>query len=253
MKRRILILGGTSEARQLAARLAQAPDLDVTMSLAGRTASPIAQPVPTRIGGFGGNEGLAEYLREQRVAVLVDATHPFAARISANARHAAEAAGVPLVTLRRPPWAKAEDDRWTVVEDVDAAVAALGVVPRRVFLTIGRQEAGAFEGAPQHAYLVRSVDPVEPPLTVPDVTCLLARGPFGEAEELALLEQHRIDVIVAKNSGGEATYGKIAAARRRGIEVVMVERPQEHHGAVATVDEAVEAVVRAVSGIDRGV
>ncbi len=213
----------------------------------------MAQPVPTRIGGFGGSDGLVEYLRQQRVAMLVDATHPFAARISANARHAAEAADVPLVTLRRPPWTRTENDRWTAAEDVAGAVAVLGDAPRRVFLTVGRQEAAVFDAAPQHAYLVRSVDPVEPPLAVPDVTYLLARGPFVEADELTLLERHRIDVIVAKNSGGAATYGKIAAARRLGIEVVMIGRPHAHHGTTATVDEAVAAVLRAVSGMDRGV
>lgn len=209
--------------------------------------------MPTRIGGFGGSEGLACHLLAQQVAVLVDATHPFAARIGANARHAAEAAGVPLVTLRRPPWTRTENDRWTAAKDVAGAVAVLGDAPRRVFLTVGRQEAAAFDAAPQHAYLVRSVDPIEPPLTVPDVTYLLARGPFGEADELALLERHRIDVIVAKNSGGDATWGKIAAARRLGIEVVMIGRPHAHHGTTATVDEAAAAVFRAVSGMDRGV
>lgn len=233
--------------------LAELPGFDVAMSLAGRTAAPGPQPVPTRIGGFGGANGLAEHLRQQRVAVLVDATHPFAAHISANARDAAEAAGVPLVSLRRPPWTRAEGDRWVPVGDVAEAVPALGYAPRRVFLTVGRQEANAFDAAPQHFYLVRSVDPIEPPLAVPHAIYLLGRGPFGEAEDLALMECHRIDAIVAKNSGGAATYGKIAAARRLGIEVVMIQRPHADHGAAATVEEAVEAVLGAVSGMDRGV
>lgn len=227
--------------------LAEAPGLDPTLSLAGRTARPMPQPVPVRTGGFGGAEGLAEHLRRERIEVLVDATHPFADRISANARIAAEAAGVPLVVLRRAPWARQPGDRWTEVADIPAAVAALGGRARRVFLAIGRQEAAAFEAAPQHAYLVRSVDPIEPPLAVPDATCLLGRGPFGEADDRALLTAHRIDALVAKNSGGDATYGKIAAARGLGIEVVMIARPEAEGMAAATVGQAAEAVAQALA------
>lgn len=234
--------------------LAEAPGLDVTLSLAGRTARPLPQPVPVRTGGFGGAEGLAEHLRQERIEVLVDATHPFADRISANARTAAETASVPLVVLRRAPWTRQPGDRWTEVADVPAAVAALGARPRRVFLAIGRQEAAAFEAAPQHAYLVRSVDPIEPPLVVPDVTYLLGRGPFGEADDRALLTAHRIDALVTKNSGGDATYGKIAAARGLGIEVVMIARSEAEGMAATTVGQAAEAVAQALaSRTDRGV
>ncbi|MDX8538185.1 cobalt-precorrin-6A reductase [Mesorhizobium abyssinicae] len=221
----ILILGGTTEARQLAGKLAARADLAVTLSLAGRTESPIAQGVPVRVGGFGGAQGLAAYLKETGTALLIDATHPYAARISANAAEAARQAGVPILALRRPGWEPVAGDRWTLVDSVAEAATALGTAPRRVFLAIGRQEAGAFEAAPQHHYLIRSVDPVEPKLTLPDAIYLLARGPFPEADERALLESHGIDAIVSKNSGGEATYGKIAAARALGIDVIMVRRP----------------------------
>jgi precorrin-6A/cobalt-precorrin-6A reductase len=221
----ILILGGTTEARQLAGRLAHRLDLAVTLSLAGRTVDPVALPVPVRSGGFGGAEGLANYLRSERVDLLIDATHPYAAAISRNAAEAAEIAGVQLVALRRPAWEPAEGDRWTLVENAEEAVAVLGTKPRRVFLALGRQEIGDFANAPQHSYVVRSVDPVEPPLAVPDATYILARGPFREDDEHALLTSHHIDVIVAKNSGGTATYGKIAAARKLGIEVILLRRP----------------------------
>lgn len=223
MTHRILILGGTTEARQLAGKLAVRAS--VTLSLAGRTESPIAQGVPVRSGGFGGAEGLAAHLRETGTDLLIDATHPYAARISANAAHAARVAGVPILALRRPGWELIEGDRWTEVDTVADAVHALGPASRRVFLALGRQEVAAFEGAPQHHYLIRSVDPVEPKLAVPDADYLLARGPFREPDERVLLEKHRIDVVVSKNSGGAATYGKIAAARALGTEVIMVRRP----------------------------
>ena len=237
---RILILGGTTEARRLAERLAGRPELAVTLSLAGRTAAPAAQPVPVRIGGFGGARGLADYLSEERIDALIDATHPYAAVISANAAAAARSAGVPLLALRRPPWIATAGDRWTEVADVPAAASALGAAPRRVFLALGRNELAPFAGAPQHHYLVRSVDPVEPPLAVPHASYVTGRGPFGEADDRALLEAHRIEVVVAKNSGGTATYGKIAAARALGLPVIMLRRPAlPQVPAVATVDEAV--------------
>ncbi|MDX8444964.1 cobalt-precorrin-6A reductase [Mesorhizobium captivum] len=225
MTHRILILGGTTEARQLAGKLARREDFSVTLSLAGRTESPIAQGVPVRAGGFGGAAGLAAYLGQEHIHLLIDATHPYAARISANAAEAARQAGAPILALRRPGWETVAGDRWTLVDNVAEAVRALGAASRRVFLAIGRQEAGAFEAAPQHSYLIRSVDPVEPKLTVPDALYLLARGPFPEADERALLEKHGINAVVSKNSGGDATYGKIAAARALGIEVIMVRRP----------------------------
>lgn len=226
MTPKILILGGTTEARQVAGALAARGDCEVVLSLAGRTEHPAAQGVPVRVGGFGGAEGLADYLGENAVELLIDATHPYAARISANAAQAARIAGVPILALRRPGWERMAGDRWTEVDDVAAAARALGVMPRHVFLTLGRQEVHTFEAAPQHFYLVRSVDPVEPPPALPRAKAILSRGPFETADELALMERHGIDAVVSKNSGGSATYGKIAAARALGIEVVMVRRPE---------------------------
>jgi precorrin-6A/cobalt-precorrin-6A reductase len=237
--RRVLILGGTLEARRLAERLRGRADVAIMLSLAGRTAAPAAQPVPTRVGGFGGAEGLAAYLRAERIAALIDATHPYAATISANAARAAAVAGVRLLALRRPPWQPVAGDRWTEVADVPAAVRALGPAPRRVFLALGRKELQPFGTVPQHHYLVRSVDPVDPPLPVPHATYLVARGPFVESAERELLTAHAIDAVVAKNSGGEATYGKIAAARGLGIEIILSRRPHlPDVPSVASIEEA---------------
>ena len=223
----------------LAAALARRNDCSVTLSLAGRTAEPAPQPVPVRRGGFGGAEGLARYLGDERIDILIDATHPYAAVISANAAAAAREAGVKLLALRRPAWEKCAGDNWLEVVTVEDAVRALGAAPRRVFLALGRKELRPFDSAPQHFYLVRSVDPVEPPLAVPRAQYITARGPFSEADDRALLEAHRIDIIVAKNSGGEATYGKIAAARTLGLPVVMLKRPMlPDVPSVATVDDA---------------
>jgi precorrin-6A/cobalt-precorrin-6A reductase len=221
----ILILGGTAEARKLAERLAGDPRFITTLSLAGRTRAPAEQPVPVRVGGFGGAEGLAAYIQENGVTILIDATHPYAAQISRNAAEAARLANIPLIALRRPAWTRAAGDRWIEVDSITGAVGALGETPRKVFLTLGRQELLPFETAPYHRYLIRSVDPVEPPLDVLHAIYLMSRGPFAEADEARLLAEHGIEVIVAKNSGGPSSYGKIAAARQLGIEVIMVRRP----------------------------
>ena len=224
MSHHVLILGGTAEARDLAAAIAGTVPR-ITLSLAGRTARPAPQPVPTRSGGFGGAAGLARHVARHGVTLLVDATHPYAVRISQNAAEAAEAAGIPILALRRPEWRQADGDRWVVSASVAAAVAALGKTPRRVLVTLGRQELGPLEAAPQHGYVVRSVDPVEPPLALPDVCYILARGPFTEAAERDLMVERGIEAVLSKNSGGTATYGKIAAARALGIAVHMVARP----------------------------
>jgi precorrin-6A/cobalt-precorrin-6A reductase len=252
---RILILGGTAEARQLAGRLAGRAGLDITLSLAGRTATPAAQPVPVRVGGFGGAEGLAKYLVTERIDALIDATHPYANVISANAVAAVQRSGVQLVALRRPPWIKVAGDRWIEVTDVGEAVRALGQTPRRVFVALGRNELKSFRDAPQHYYLIRSVDPVDPPLLLPHVGYVTGRGPFGEADDHALLTKHRIDVVVAKNSGGTATYGKIAAARVLGLDVVMLRRPPAPDAAaVETIEEAITWLDHALtSAAARGV
>lgn len=217
------------------------------MSLAGRTRTPVAMPVPVRTGGFGGASGLAAFLTDHGIDVVIDATHPFAARMSGNAVAAAARAGTPLVALRRPPWTAVAGDRWTDVASVADAVAALGAAPRRVFVALGRTEVAAFEAAPQHHYLIRSVDPVVPPPALPHAAWLTARGPFDEVDERALLEEHRIAVVVAKNSGGAAAYGKIAAARALALPVIVVGRPAvEGADAGVAAFDSVDAVVEFV-------
>jgi precorrin-6A/cobalt-precorrin-6A reductase len=252
---RILILGGTAEARQLAGRLAGRGGLEVTLSLAGRTASPATQPVPVRVGGFGGAAGLADYLTRERIDALIDATHPYANVISANAVEAARRSGVPLIALRRPPWIAVSGDRWIEVNDVGEAVRAIGQPPRRVFVALGRNELAPFHEAPQHYYLVRSVDPVDPPLPLPHVGYVTGRGPFSEADDHTLMTEHRVDVVVSKNSGGTATYGKIAAARVLGIDVVVLRRPAAPDGAaVETIEDAIAWLDHALtSATARGV
>jgi precorrin-6A/cobalt-precorrin-6A reductase len=242
--RRILILGGTAEARQLAGRLSHRHDLDITLSLAGRTTAPAAQPVPVRTGGFGGPDGLAAYLAAQRIDALIDATHPYAATMSAHAAEAASRSNIRLLALRRQPWTAVAGDRWVEVDTIDNAVLALGPAPRRAFLTVGRRDIDAFAAAPHHDYLIRSVDPIDPPLRVPHATYVTARGPFSETDDRELMAKHQINVVVAKNSGGDATYGKIAAARSLGIGVVMLRRP------VLPAVAAVETVQDAVAWLD---
>jgi precorrin-6A/cobalt-precorrin-6A reductase len=252
---RILILGGTTEARQLAERLAGRAGLEITLSLAGRTVTPARQPVPVRVGGFGGAAGLADYLGRERIDAVIDATHPYAAVISANAIEAARKGNVPLVALRRPPWLAVAGDRWIEVADVRAAGQALGSAPRRVFVALGRNELVPFRDAPQHHYLIRSVDPVDPPLPLPYVSYVTGRGPFSEVDDRALMTTHGIEVVIAKNSGGTATYGKIAAARALGIEVVILRRPPAPDGpTVETVDDAIAWLDHALtSATARGV
>jgi precorrin-6A/cobalt-precorrin-6A reductase len=220
------------------------------MSLAGRTAAPAVQPVPVRRGGFGGIEGLAEYLRSERVDVLVDATHPYAETISMNAASAAKLTDTPILGLRRSAWVPVPGDVWIDVADAEDAVRALGPSSKRVFLAVGRQELGPFNNAPQHTYVVRSVDPVEPPLGVPHAHYILARGPFTEAQDRDLFKSFCINAVVAKNSGGEATYSKIAAARSLGIPVFIFRRPpMPECPSVETVAEAVAWVDHATGGL----
>lgn len=223
--RRVLVLGGTGEARALAARIAADARFCGVLSLAGRTSAPLAQPLQTRVGGFGGAEGLARYLADERIERVVDATHPFAARISQNARAACAAHGAPLLTLTRAPWTPAPGDRWIDVADNETAARALGEAPRRVFLTIGRQGVADFRAAPQHDYLLRVIEPPAAQDLPPRCDVVFARGPFSVDDEIALMREKRIDVIVTKNSGGAQTYAKIEAARRLGLPVVMIARP----------------------------
>jgi len=243
------------EARILGERLARRGGLDVTLSLAGRTALPVPHAVPVRAGGFGGAGGLADYLTANEIDVLIDATHPYASVISANAIEAARKTGVAFIALRRPPWIKVAGGRWTEVNDTAAAVGAIGAKPRRVFVALGRNDLAPFAAAPQHVYLFRSVDPIEPPLPLPQATYITARGPFSEADDRALMQAHGIEAVVAKNSGGNAAYGKIAAARVLGIEVILVRRPAASAApAVETIDAVMEWLDHALtSATARGV
>lgn len=220
------------------------------LSYAGRTEAPRAQAIPTRVGGFGGVEGLAEHIRREGVTHLVDATHPFAARISANAIAAAELTGVPLLALTRPEWVEGPGDRWTRVGDTGKAVARLGTEPTRVFLALGRQTIGDFTHAAQHFYLLRFVDAAEP-AGFPNHRLVVHRGPFTLAGELALLREHHIQVVVAKNAGGAGARAKLDAARELGLPVVMIDRPfippRPQVGSVAAVlDWLDHGVVRGV-------
>ncbi|MFF9622384.1 cobalt-precorrin-6A reductase [Streptomyces griseosporeus] len=233
----ILILGGTTEARRLAADLAARAGVRVTTSLAGRVARPGAVDGDVRIGGFGGAEGLAAWLREHRVDALVDATHPFAASITANAAHAAAATGVPAVVLRRPGWRPGPGDRWHEAASLAEAAALLPGLGHRVLLTTGRLGLAAFAHLTGLHFVVRSVEPPEPPMP-PDTEVLLARGPFTEADETELLRERRIDVVVTKDSGGEATAAKLIAARTLGLPVVVVRRPPLPDGVTAVPDVA---------------
>jgi precorrin-6A/cobalt-precorrin-6A reductase len=243
MTRSILILGGTADARILAGKLAEQPGYRLLLSMAGRTRNPVAQPVPMRTGGFGGASGLATFITENRFDLLVDATHPYAARITANAVEAAKLANIALVSLERPAWEKQSGDDWQSVADVESAVAAIGNTCTNAFLALGRQELLPFEAAPQHHYLIRSVDPVEPPLNVPNARYITARGPFAVADETRLLRENHTAFIVCKNSGGTAAYAKIEAARKLGVKVLMIERPARANTAtVPNVNDALAAI-----------
>ena len=236
--RHVLILGGTGEARTLAAELAGDPSLTVTSSLAGRVAEPRLPEGRVRIGGFGGADGLADWLREQHVDAVVDATHPFAATISRHAAEAAAGTGVPLLVLRRPGWAAVPGDRWYPVGSLPEAAALLPALGSRVFLSTGRQGLAAFASLPRHlSFLVRSVDPPEPPLPA-GTRILLDRGPFTLDGERALLREHRIEVLVTKDSGGPATAPKLTAARDAGLPVVIVRRPPVPPGLPVAADPA---------------
>ena len=223
----ILILGGTAEARQLAQQLkAHAPDCRLTMSLAGRTSAPLRQPIPTRSGGFGGAEALTRWLIEQRVSLLIVATHPFAAQMPVHAIAAAKQAHIPIVRLLRPAWTPEPNARWHRCQTLLQAAQQLGNTPQRVFLPIGRQSAALFAAAPQHTYLVRSIEPLEERAMLPHLHSLQARGPFSQQEEEDLMVSWGITRMVCKNSGGNAMATKLQAAGALGIPIVMVERPQ---------------------------
>ncbi|MEH3155111.1 MAG: cobalt-precorrin-6A reductase [Gordonia paraffinivorans] len=219
----VLLLGGTGEARSLAALLVDA-GIPVVSSLAGRVSQPRLPVGEIRIGGLGGVDGLRDWLVQHRSPALVDATHPFAQTISHNAQRAATLAGVPLIALRRPAWEPAPADRWTVVDDIAAAAAVVADRGGRVLLTTGRQDVGAFAAVDTAWFLIRVVDPPTADLP-PHHEILRSRGPYDLLSERELLRDNRIDLVVTKNSGGELTRAKLAAAAERGLEVVMVRRP----------------------------
>jgi precorrin-6A/cobalt-precorrin-6A reductase len=223
---RILILGGTREASTLVQRLSGDVTIKPILSFAGRTENPVLPPIPFRIGGFGGVDGLYRYLMAKNIDAVIDATHPFAVRISENARTACQRAQVPLAAFTRPAWEPKAGDRWIVVDDVDAAVRALGNRPQRILLTHGRLQLSPFAQSPQHTYIVRTVDRPVDIMALPRHRLVLARGPFAKDAELQLMRDERIDIVVSKNSGGPSTYAKIEAARDLGISVVMMRRPQ---------------------------
>lgn len=224
MRQRLLILGGTTEARALGQAVAEA-GIDGVLSLAGRVERPLRQPLPQRVGGFGGVEGLRAWLRAEKITHVIDATHPFAAQMSHNAARACAAEGVPLAVLTRPAWQAQPGDRWYHVADINGAVAALAGPAQRVMLAIGRQNLSAFAAQPQHLYLLRLVDPPEADLPLPRTHVIVDRGPFTEAADQALMQAHGIDLVVSKNAGGSGAYAKIAAARALSLPVVMIARP----------------------------
>jgi precorrin-6A/cobalt-precorrin-6A reductase len=244
---RVLLLGGTAEARELAARLAAEPGLSVVSSLAGRVRDPLLPAGEVRVGGFGGVEGLAGWLEDERVGLVVDATHPYAAIMQANAAAACGRLGLPRLRLARPGWRERDGDRWRWVGSLDEAAAALPSLGARVFLTTGRQGLASFAGLDRLWFLIRCVDPPSGPLP-PHRKVLLARGPYDRERERALMGRFAVEVLVTKDSGGSLTAGKLAAARDLGLPVVVVRRPPAPPGpSVTGVDEAV-AWVRLTGG-----
>ena len=239
--RRLLVLGGTGEAIDLAARAAELPGLFIVSSLAGRTRNPRMPEGDFRVGGFGGADGLANYLRDEDIDLVIDATHPFAARITANAAAACDSAARPILALRRPQWRPEPDDHWIEVDTVVESAAAAGEHGHRVFVTVGRTEFGPFRDRPDLWLLVRLMEATVDPLGIADGMTVVARGPFDAEDEMELMTEHRIDCVVTKNSGGDATYGKIAAARSLGLPVIMVRRPATPEiDAVETIDAAID-------------
>ncbi len=239
MSTRILLLGGTSEASDLATRLGQDQRFDLTLSLVGLTRRPSVAGCQVRIGGFGGTPGLIDYLERESIDLVVDATHPFAAVMPFHAADACAASGTPLLKVYRSGWQLVDGDRWVNVTDLEAAAGALVTHhAKRVLLTTGRQELEPFRGLRGIAFVVRSIEP--PNLDgFESATPLLMRGPFDLDTERALLRGHTIDTLVTKNSGGTAAAAKLQAARELGVRVIMVQRPPIPR--VPVVESAAEA------------
>lgn len=253
---RLLLLGGTTEASQLAEALA-ARGVEAVFSYAGRTDAPKAQPLPQRVGGFGGVPGLVEYLRAGGFTHVVDATHPFAAQMSAHAVAACAEAGVPLIALERPAWQAGPGDDWLGVADVEGAVTALPDAGARVFLAIGKQTLEPFAVKPGNFYLLRLVDPPEGALPLARAEAVIARGPFTVEGDVALMRDQGITHVVAKNAGGAGAEAKLVAARALGVRVVMIDRPaipaRRVVGTVGAVLDWLDHSGTASEGTDRGV
>ena len=232
--KRLSILGGTGDAVKLASLAIDLPRLAVITSLAGRTSAPQNLVGEVRIGGFGGEAGLVTYLQTEQIDLLIDATHPFAAQISRNAAGAATKVGIPRLMLVRPEWARLPEDNWIEVGRIEAAVTAIPASAERIFVTIGRQQLAPFVMLKDKWCLMRSIDPPDPSILLPPGKLLLDRGPFSLDSERELLREYQIQAIVSKNSGGDATYAKIIAARELGLPVVMVQRPLVPDGEVVT-------------------
>lgn len=245
MKKRLLILGGTTEAKELAEKAAKLPDLEVISSLAGRTRQAINPAGIVRVGGFGGEEGLTQYLQEHSIDLLVDATHPFAAQISWNAAAAADRVSIPRLVISRPAWKP--EPNWIKVESNEAAAAILPDLAQRIFLTIGRQELAAFAHLQQLWFLMRVIDP--PTGLIPPGEVLLARAPFTVEQERSWIQNYQIEAIVSKNSGGDATAAKLIAAREFDLPIVMVQRPAMPSG--ESVSEVQDALLWLSTFLDR--
>lgn len=242
---RLLLLGGTGEAAELARGLSGTPGLTVITSLAGRTRKPHELPGEVRVGGFGGVAGLVTYLQDQAIDLVVDATHPFAATMAANAAAACDEVRLPRLKLHRPPWPRQDSDRWIDVPSADEAAAALPGLASRVFLTTGRQDIAAFTPYAETWFLVRLIDRPAEPLPLQQYELILARGPFQAKSEADLMSDHGIEALVSKNSGGNSTYGKIAAARLKKLPVIMIERPAVPSGEIVdSVEEALEWIAK---------
>lgn len=247
---RVLLLGGTTEAGNLALALKSA-DIATVFSYAGRTNAPVVQPVPTRVGGFGGIDGLADYLRAEQISHVVDATHPFAATMGSNAHHACKVCNIPILRLERPAWTPMAEDRWSRVPTIKAACDALPTVATNIFLAIGRMHIDLFAQQPRHHYLLRLVDTPDVTIPLPHHTVTVARGPFDMKGDIALMQAHNITHIIAKNAGGIGAVAKIDAARQLGLNVIMIDRPVRPIGTVA---RDIETVLRWLDHIaERGV
>jgi len=221
---RVLLLGGTTEANQIGRALSAAGIAGI-YSYAGRTATPVPQPLPTRVGGFGGVDGLASYLKQERITHVIDATHPFANQISRNAAEACATTSTPLIAYLREPWIETLGDQWRHVDSFENAASALPGRPARIFLAIGRQHLAPFAAQPQHFYLLRLVDVLDTALPLPNAEIVVARGPFTLEGDLALLRDHGITHVVTRNAGGEGARAKLDAARTLGLPVIMIDRP----------------------------